>query len=169
MAKVFGWMLTGVLKSCSACAKVKATMKSVLKTTAEEHKATKPGEVLHLDTTGPYKRTRGKNRYLVCIKDAFTSLIWSEFGKEKIIFTDKINLILTNNKARGFPAKYFCDWIMWASGFGSNQCVQMIAEANRFAGIISDNDDSDDGDGNDSLGGDNAAAPAAGNQQQQEG
>jgi hypothetical protein len=65
MARVFRWKLTGVLKTCSACAKAKATAKSIPKTTSEECKASKPGEVLHLDTTGPYKRTRGKNWYLV--------------------------------------------------------------------------------------------------------
>jgi hypothetical protein len=63
--------------------------------TTEERKASRPGEVLHLDTTGPYKRTRGKNRYLVCIKDAFTSQVWSKFSEEKNSFTDKIDLILT--------------------------------------------------------------------------
>jgi hypothetical protein len=73
MARVFGWKLTGVLKSCSACAKAKVTAKSVPKMTTKKCKASKPGEVLHLDMTGPYKRTHGKNRYLVCIKDTFTS------------------------------------------------------------------------------------------------
>jgi hypothetical protein len=56
-ARVFGWKLTGVLKACEACAKAKATAKAVPKTTSNERKATKPGEVLHLDTSGPYKRT----------------------------------------------------------------------------------------------------------------
>jgi hypothetical protein len=76
MAKVFGWKLTGVLKACSACAKVKATAKGIPKMTTKEHKASRPGEVLHLDMTGPYKRTHGKSRYLVCIKDA----LLHEFG-----------------------------------------------------------------------------------------
>jgi hypothetical protein len=95
-----------VLKFCGACAKAKATAKVVPKTTSDERKATKPGEVLHLDTTGPYTRTRGKNRYLVCIKDAYTSRVWSESGEEKNGFTDKIDMILTTNKTRGFPAKF---------------------------------------------------------------
>jgi transposase InsO family protein len=69
-------------------------------------KATKPGEILHLDTTGPYKRTQGKNSYWVGIKDTFTSRVWSEFGPEKNSFTDKIELVLTNLKGRGFPVKY---------------------------------------------------------------
>jgi hypothetical protein len=67
-----------------------------------------PSEILHLDTTGPYKRTRGKNRYWVGIKDAFTSRVWSEFGPEKNSFTDKIELVLMNLKSRGLPVKYLC-------------------------------------------------------------
>jgi hypothetical protein len=43
---------------------------------------------------------------------------------------------------------------------------QTIAEANRFAGIISDDNDSDDGNGNDSLGGNDTAASTAGDEQQ---
>ena len=105
-ARVFGWKLTGVLKSCPSCAKSKATAKAVPKTTSDERKATTPGEILHLDTTGPYKRTRGKNRYWVAIKDAYTSRVWSEFGEAKNGFTEKIDLILTDLKTRGYSTKY---------------------------------------------------------------
>jgi transposase InsO family protein len=107
MAREFDWKLTGSLKSCGACAKSKATAKLVPKATLEDdQKATRPGEILHLDTTGPYKRTRSKNRYWVGIKDAFTSRVWSGFGPEKNLFTEKIELVLTNLKSRGFPVKY---------------------------------------------------------------
>jgi hypothetical protein len=111
MAKVFGWKLTGVLKSCSACAKAKATTKSIPKMTTEERKASRPVEVLHLDTTGPYKRARGKNRYLVCIKDAFTSQVWSKFSEEKNSFTDKIDLILTRVSAKYLQLDNVGEWV----------------------------------------------------------
>jgi hypothetical protein len=41
MARVFNWKLTGVLKSCGACVKSKATAKPVPKTTSEDRKSNK--------------------------------------------------------------------------------------------------------------------------------
>jgi hypothetical protein len=44
----------------------------------------------------------------VGIKDAFTSRVWSEFGLEKNLFTETIELVLTNLKSHGFLVKYLC-------------------------------------------------------------
>ena len=52
MAKEIGWELTGILRTCDACAKAKAVATRVPKTASEE--ATKPGEHLFVDTSGPY-------------------------------------------------------------------------------------------------------------------
>jgi len=80
-AKQNNWKLTGVLRACGPCVKAKATAKPTKKTSVE--KATKPGQRLYLDSSGPYKKTRGKNQYWALIVDEYTSRAWSFFSHEK--------------------------------------------------------------------------------------
>ena len=56
-AKQYGWKLTGTLKSCDSCAKSKATAKAVPKKESSDKEDVKPGEMLHIDISGPYKCT----------------------------------------------------------------------------------------------------------------
>jgi len=105
-AKAFNWKLTSVLLPCDGCSKAKATAKSTVKQAAEEKKATKPGERLFWDTSGPYKRTRGANRYHGLVVDEYTSRCWSFFSKAKDEFAEDLETLLDELKAKGFAVKY---------------------------------------------------------------
>ena len=67
LAQKLNWTLTGTLLICEFCAKSKATAKPTKKET--EKKAEAPGERLHMDKSGPYKLTRGKNRHWLLVVD----------------------------------------------------------------------------------------------------
>ena len=62
MAAVFGYKLIGESCSCDACRIAKATHSRNSKTT--NVKATRPGERLFVDTTGPFPDVARKNKYL---------------------------------------------------------------------------------------------------------
>ena len=68
---------------------------------------------MHLDTSGPYKKTRGHNRYWVGLKDAYTSRVWSLFGREKDSFTKDIDLLFTDLNSKGHPVR-----ILWLDNAG---------------------------------------------------
>jgi len=103
-AKQFGWKLTGAPKVCEACIKAKATAKGTAKTTKKV--ATKPGERLHLDLSGPYKETKGHNRYHGMVVDQHTSRFWSYFHKTKLDFEEDLIKLFEWLTAIKFPPKY---------------------------------------------------------------
>ena len=59
VATANGWKLIGEMGTCDSCIKAKVHAKAVPKTSSKQ--AINPGECLFLDTSGPYKATRGKN------------------------------------------------------------------------------------------------------------
>ena len=105
-AKAFKWKLTSILLPCDGCSKAKATAKFTVKQAAEEKKATKPGERLFWDTSGPYKKTRGTNRYHGLVVDEYTGRDWSFFSKAKNEFVWDLEYLFDSLKAKGFPIKY---------------------------------------------------------------
>ena len=80
-AKEIGWELIGTLRTCDACAKAKAVATRVPKTASE--KATKPGERLFVDTSGPYPTSLGGSEYWFLAVDDFTRYKISGFAKKK--------------------------------------------------------------------------------------
>ena len=69
--------LTGEFKPCEACMKAKAKAKAVKKTT--EHRATKIGERLYLDTSGPFAPSMRGSRYWGKICDQYSGKTWDRF------------------------------------------------------------------------------------------
>ena len=100
--------LTGELKACEACMKAKAKAKAVKKTT--EHKATKIGERLYLDTSGPFAPSMRGSRYWGKICDQFSGKTWDRFLTNKSLIPDMVETILTQLKGQGITVKYLrCD------------------------------------------------------------
>ena len=107
-AKAYHWRLTSTLLSCDSCAKAKATAKSTVKQATDEKKATKPGECIFWDTSGPYKQMHGKNRYFGLLVDEVTDRCWVEFSKSKDEFVNCIEPFFEAMKAKGYPVHYWC-------------------------------------------------------------
>ena len=104
-AKEYNWKLTGTLSACDSCAKAKATAKAVPKKPSLDEEELDPGEVLHIDSSGPYKRTRGNNRFWCSIKCKRTKRVWSLFDPHKDNFTPGIMEVVQWLKAKGFEVK----------------------------------------------------------------
>ena len=73
-AKVQKWKLTGSWRACEWCDQAKARQKNIAK--FSERKTTQPGEMLHLDLTGPFKTTPSNSRFAMVIVDDFTDRKW---------------------------------------------------------------------------------------------
>ena len=73
--------LTGKLCSCAGCGLVKARSKATVKTT--QIKATKRGERIFIDATGPLPKTRGGMKYWFAAVDDYTDKTWVYFAKKK--------------------------------------------------------------------------------------
>ncbi len=77
----YGYHATGSFVPCHACMMYKAQQKSVNKITTMM--VTKPGERLHIDTSGPFPTTLGGNKYWIKIKDQYSGMSWNTFVKER--------------------------------------------------------------------------------------
>ena len=73
--------LVGKLWSCAGCGLVKARGKATMKTTTV--RATKKGERIFIDATGPLPRTRGGMTYWFAAVDDCTDKTWAYFAKKK--------------------------------------------------------------------------------------
>jgi hypothetical protein len=106
--KKLGVELTGHLTACEGCGYAKARAKAVSKTT--KTKATKPGERLFLDTTGPFSPTLKGYKYWIQVVDDYTRHGFCEFNKQKTGMGTFIRKIITNLRAMGLETKYLrCD------------------------------------------------------------
>ena len=85
MARVMGYKLTGTPLPCDAFGIAKATRARVLKTTSVQ--ATKPGERLFVDTTGPFPEVPIKFKYLFGAVDDYS-------GKLSMMFGSNINVLV---------------------------------------------------------------------------
>ena len=103
-AREYNWKLLGTLKLCSSCAQAKATAKGVPSETTK--KAKQPGERLFWDLSGPYKQTRGKNKYWGLLVDQVTGRCWSFFKPSKTDFVGELEIVFNKLKAQGFPVKF---------------------------------------------------------------
>ncbi|MGH3055561.1 MAG: hypothetical protein ACRDL7_11350, partial [Gaiellaceae bacterium] len=73
--------VTGEWKQCDACARAKARQKAVPKTT--EAKATRPGERICIDTSGPFQETPAGSRYWIKCVDEYTRKSFDGFVRSK--------------------------------------------------------------------------------------
>ena len=86
--KHLGIKLTGTFQPCPGCMYAKAKQKKVNKLTKE--RATKSGERLFFDTSGPYPRSLGGNLYWLKIVDDYSRKNWNFLMKKKSEVAQKI-------------------------------------------------------------------------------
>jgi transposase InsO family protein len=104
----YGYKLTGTLMPCDGCMKAKAKAKAVKKFT--ETKATKPGERLFMDTTGPFEPTCGGTRYDVKIVDQYSRKTWGARIKNRSKIPRLMDIHFHVMKGKRKPVKYLrCD------------------------------------------------------------
>jgi len=95
LAQQYNWTLTGNEYKCEACAFTKSKQKAVPKATAT--RATKIGERLFIDISGPFANTPRNNKYWVMVVDDYTRKKWSLFIRtrdEIATATEKIVVML---------------------------------------------------------------------------
>ena len=98
----------GPFPACTACFRAKAKAKKVAKITAD--KATKPGERLFIDLSGPYFKSAGGTQYWILVVDDFTRFAWSYFVTRKSMIRHPLNQLLNKLKGDGLHVKYIrCD------------------------------------------------------------
>ena len=106
--KQMGIQLVGSLKACEACMKAKARAKPVKKTT--DKKATRVGERVFLDTSGPFAPSIRGSKYWGKICDQFSGKTWDRFLTNKSLIPDMVEEILTSLKASNHPVQFLrCD------------------------------------------------------------
>ena len=120
MARTQDWTLTGTVKPCGSCALAKARAKAIPKSTLT--KATKPGERLFLDISGPFSDSLNQNKYWLRIVDDFSRFAWDCFMPRKSGIQGPLDRLLSANRAADKPCVYLrCD------NAGENESfVQMV-------------------------------------------
>jgi len=104
----YGIKLTGKLEPCDACLRAKACAKNLSKKT--ECMATKPGERLCMDLTGPFPLSLGGSRYDAKIVDQFSRKSWGGHLRTKDQVYDILKKHLEYLKGKGMTMQYLrCD------------------------------------------------------------
>ena len=111
MAQVMGYKLTGTPLSCDACGIAKATRARVPKTTRVQ--ATKPGERLFVDTTGPFPEVPIKFKY------DYSGKLFMMFGTNKNVLVKFITEGYERFKGEQKPVQY-----LRMDGGGENVAVE---------------------------------------------
>ena len=126
--KRIGVELTGTLLPCEGCGYSKAKAKAVSKTTSV--KATKPGERLYLDTTGPFSPTLNGYKFWIQVVDDFTRHGFCEFNKNKKGMGEFIRKLILKLRALGMTTKYLrCD-------NAGEHLKEMLALCDEFAMVL---------------------------------
>ena len=100
--------LTGKMRDCLGCLESKARAKGVSK--MSKKRAEKPCERVFIDTSGPYPRSLGGNRYWFKIVDDASRKNWNYFMKNKHEVSSRVEHFLSVMKGRGIAVKYIrCD------------------------------------------------------------
>ena len=93
---------------CDACMRIKAKAKAVKKKT--DVKATKIGEHLFLDTSGPFAPSLKGSKYWGEICDQWTGKTWDSFLKQKSDIPEMVEDLIIKLKAKNFEVKFLrCD------------------------------------------------------------
>ena len=109
VAKKLKWSLMGALNPCRACcALAKAKAKAVPKST--QAKATKPGERLFVDISGPYAINGSSKSNWLHIVDDHSRMTWNAMLAKKSGIAPPLEDLLIKNAAANKPCKYIrCD------------------------------------------------------------
>ena len=104
----YGYKVFGTFVPCHACMLFKAKRRAVAKLTLIV--ATRPGERIHIDTSGPFPSTLGGHQYWVKIKDQFSGMSWNSFVKQKSEVSNVLLRKLRVFKGIGIQVSYLrCD------------------------------------------------------------
>ena len=107
-AKTLEWDLTGQLEVCTGCTEAKAKATAVPKNTTV--KATRPGERLFTDISGPYANSVIGSRYWIMVVDDYSRMKWSFFRKNKSDIGKALEGFLVLVSGLGYTTKYLrCD------------------------------------------------------------
>ena len=113
MAKMKGFKLTGEIVPCDACGIVKSKAHPILKSSNPDSKATKVGERLYMDISGPFPLTSGrkhqplKNKlYWYGIVDEFSGKMISSFHFKKNNLVTMFKEVVNYFKGRNCPVKF---------------------------------------------------------------
>jgi Reverse transcriptase (RNA-dependent DNA polymerase) len=107
-ARSLDWKLFGELQPCDSCLKVKARAKGVRKQTRLN--ATKPGERMFLDITGPFAPAMGGYTYWVMATDDYSRYRTSGFLLKKNAIDAFLTKVLKDMKLFDLKCKYIrCD------------------------------------------------------------
>jgi hypothetical protein len=94
-----GWRFNGQLNPCPSCMLCKSTAKRVRQDTII--KASKPGERIVLDITGPFKAAKDGYQYWAQMTDDFSRYRQSVFMRQKSEVGEHLDLTLNNMKTNG--------------------------------------------------------------------
>ena len=125
MAKYMGIKLQGKL-SCTGCGLVKSREKGVAKKSTRF--ATKRGERICIDTTGPYPKNGKGTKYWMCALDDYSDMCWLHFAKNKSEMTKFIGKLIEEFKGKGIKVDYIrCD--------NAGEHMQKLKDLCRIEGI----------------------------------
>ena len=100
--------LTGTLRSCDGCSKVKAKAKAVSKVSTVQAKL--PGERIFVDTSGPYKKSIVGSNYWILVIDQFSGKSWSFFVKKNNLLSKIVDKLFIKLFAANYVIEYLrCD------------------------------------------------------------
>ena len=100
--------LQGKMTACAGCALVKSRTKAHMKTSS--NRATRQGQRLFVDTTGPYPRSRGGMKYWACAVDDYTDFTWVNFAPSKNKMVEFVTSLIKEINALGYKVEYLrCD------------------------------------------------------------
>jgi len=101
--KVCDTAKVNVWKACEWCDQAKARQKNIAK--VSERKTSQPGEMLHLDLTGPFKTTPSNSRFALLIVDDFTDRKWIYLLQRKSQVVDEVEGLIVWLKGRNIICK----------------------------------------------------------------
>ena len=100
--------LQGKMVACPGCSLAKSRSKAHLKTSS--NKATRKGQRLFVDTTGPYPKSRGGMKYWLCAVDDYTDFTWVNFAPSKAKMANFVTDLIKEINGLGFKVEYLrCD------------------------------------------------------------
>ena len=100
--------LTGKLTKCAGCGVIKSRAAKTTKTCSKI--ATKNGERLFIDTTGPYPKSRGGMKYWMCAVDDRSDKTWTYFATSKNKMVTFVTELVTEINGLDLQVKYIrCD------------------------------------------------------------
>ena len=99
-----GVKLTGTLQVCDGCARSKAKSHAVRKKTYT--RASHPGEMIFVDTTGPSPQSLIGNWCWISVVDNYSRYSWSFFTKTKSQLPKNTEEFFEKMTSRGTPVTY---------------------------------------------------------------